>query len=156
MKKIVLTTLLAAAALSVPAQIMAQHAQRVSSETASLHSSAVARPMSDPPGRTLKVYEGNPGIRQALGSFVSPLATAKASTPSLASVNLIGSVISSETNPVGMYKISLTDGELTPICTVTDKCPNANRSGFAMDGKYYSAWQFNFFDIQLIIYVDMF
>ncbi len=158
MKKIVINALMAVAALTLPAQLSAQlPAERIALNTPGESQNKILEPIRSGSNRTMKVFDGNSGLRQALASTVSPLTTPSAATAaSLSSVNLIGSVISSETVAPGMYKISLSEGELTPLCTTADRCPVANRSGVAIDGKYYSAWQYNFFDIMLIDYIDVY
>lgn len=101
------------------------------------------------------VYDGCDLLRQSTRGYVSaaalPHSVAKAA-PSLASVNLIGAVVASGTYTKGMYKISL-DGTLTPLCTTANKCPTPTHGGVAVDGTYYSGWQYDFYGM-MIDYID--
>lgn len=72
-----------------------------------------------------------------------------------ANINIIGSVVYSDNLPKGFYSISLdASNPLEEIYTAANKVPDNNFGAVAIDGIYYVAWQYDFYGMMLINYVD--
>ncbi|MDE6317451.1 MAG: choice-of-anchor J domain-containing protein, partial [Muribaculaceae bacterium] len=72
-----------------------------------------------------------------------------------ANINLVGDVVYSETLSKGCYTIPVAEGgSLDALNNTFGSLPQNNFGSVAIDGVYYVAWQYDFFGMMLINYVD--
>ncbi len=70
-------------------------------------------------------------------------------------VSLAGSVVYSDSQPQGLYKLPMTaGGKFEAIVTGENKAPIATHGGVAIDGVYYIAWQYDFYGMMTINYLE--
>ncbi len=104
-----------------------------------------------------ETFKGHSDIRTSFSNFTMPADASRKTMFKVpgSNINILGSVVYSASQPNGFYRIPINAGsELEAIYTETNKVPDTNFGAVAIDGVYYVAWQYNFFDMMLINYVD--
>lgn len=104
-----------------------------------------------------QTFCGISNIRSAakgLSTPVSPPNKMPVKVPG-ANINMIGDVVYSETLSKGFYTIPLTEGgSFEALNNTYSSLPQNNFGSVAIDGVYYVAWQYDFFGMMYINYVD--
>ncbi len=104
-----------------------------------------------------ETFKGHSDIRTSFSNFTMPADASRKTMFKVpgSNINILGSVVYSASQPNGFYRIPINAGSgLEAIYTETNKVPDTNFGAVAIDGVYYVAWQYNFFDMMLINYVD--
>ncbi|MDE6395948.1 MAG: hypothetical protein K2K84_01595, partial [Muribaculaceae bacterium] len=104
-----------------------------------------------------EIYRGASGLRTSLNSKALTSASAKALSVKGAggNINLVGNVVYSQNLKNGFYTIPVTSGNtLEPLNNSSSALPETNFGAVAIDGVYYVAWQYDFFGMMLINYID--
>lgn len=160
MKKFSFRQLLLLLAAFLPMQLMASApvaARLGDGEAPSALTLMTAGGDSSPRFTMPMAFKGQSDIRTAFTPLVKPSAASGKTILKVpgTNINILGSVIYSASSPKGFYRIPVTAGSsLEAIYTATNKVPDTNYGGVAIDGVYYVAWQYDFYCITLVNYVD--
>ena len=160
MKKFSFRQLLLLLAAFLPMQLMASApvaARLGDGEAPSALTLMTAGGDSSPRFTMPMAFKGQSDIRTAFTPLLKPSAASGKTMLKVpgANINILGSVIYSASSPKGFYRIPVTAGTgLEAVYTATNKVPDTNYGGVAIDGVYYVAWQYDFYGITLVNYVD--
>lgn len=157
MKKILLKQLLTLVATVFSLSLMGQSpvAERIGNGV-----SAVKTPLSPSDVRFTKPvsFTGNSGLRSAITPSLTPSPThSPLSVMSAAGskINMMGTVVYSQSQPNGFYTIPTESvNTLDPLNNTYSALPENCFGAVALDGVYYVAWQYDFFGMMLINYID--
>lgn len=160
MKKISFRQLLLLLAALLPLQLLASApvaARLGDSEAPTALTPMTAVENASPRFTMPMVFKGLSDIRTSFTPLVKPSAASGKTMLKVpgANINILGSVVYSANSPKGFYRIPVTAGtELEAIYNAANKVPDNNFGAVAIDGTYYVVWQYDFFGMKLINYVD--
>ena len=158
MKKFSLKRLLSLIAVVLPLQLMAL---QPFSERVGGGSSSLMTPLSQSKSASHfsmpETFRGGNGLRTSLTTLAAGPALAKQLSVKGAggNINMVGNVVYSQNLKPGFYTIPMTaENSLMALNNTSSGLPETNFGAVAIDGVYYVAWQYDFFGMMLINYID--